>query len=136
MVLGVCQRALKHAQDAEDACQATFLVFARKAGSLRKSASLSSWLHGIACRISANLKRQKARQRRREQQANVSQADIAANWQEAQTILDEELEQLADRYRAPLLLCYFEGKTRDEAAERPASCTACWSAAERCCANA
>jgi RNA polymerase sigma factor (sigma-70 family) len=121
MVLGVCQRALRHAHDAEDACQATFLVFARKAGSIRKTGSLGSWLHGVACRIAGNLKRQKARRQKRERQAAVPSAqsqDAAANWQDVQTVLDEELQLLPDRYRAPLLLCYWEGKTRDEAAEQ------------------
>jgi RNA polymerase sigma factor (sigma-70 family) len=121
LVLGVCQRALRHSHDAEDACQATFLVFARKAGSIRKTASLGSWLHGVACRIAGNLKRQKARRQKRERQAAAPSAhslDAAANWQDVETVLDEELQLLPDRYRAPLLLCYWKGKTRDEAAEQ------------------
>jgi RNA polymerase sigma factor (sigma-70 family) len=120
MVLGVCHRALRHAQDAEDACQATFLVFARKAGSIRKTAALGSWLHGIACRICANLKRQQARRQKRERQAAKpsTQPDAgSANWRDVQTILDEEVQQLPERYRTPLLLCYWESKTRDEAAQ-------------------
>src|SRR5438067_7113803 len=87
MVLGVCRRALKHSQDAEDACQATFLVFARKAGSIRKTASLGSWLHGIASRIAANLKRQQVRRQRREKQVALppAQPDVASTyWKEAQ----------------------------------------------------
>jgi len=118
MVLGVCRRALQHAQDAEDACQATFLVFARKARSIRKSASLGSWLHGIACRIAANLRRQRMRRHKRQQRAAspVVPAEAALQWREVQTILDEELQQLPERHRAPLLLCYWQGKTRDEAA--------------------
>jgi RNA polymerase sigma factor (sigma-70 family) len=120
MVFGVCQRALRHTQDAEDACQATFLVFARKAGSIRKAAALGSWLHGIACRICANLKRQQVRQRQRERHSTAlaTQPDVgAAHWPEVQAALDEEVQKLPERYRAPLLLCYWESKTRDEAAQ-------------------
>jgi len=40
------------------------------------------------------------------------------SWREAQAILDEELRRLPDRYRAPLILCYLECLTRDEAAQR------------------
>src|SRR5437868_11906790 len=66
MVLGVCRRALANFHDAEDACQATFLVLARKAGSVRKKISLSSWLHGVACRVAAKLNRDHARRTSRE----------------------------------------------------------------------
>src|SRR6266446_1117530 len=66
MVLGVCRRALPNFHDAEDACKATFLVLARKAASLRKKTSLSSWLHVVACRVAVNLKRDHARRKTRE----------------------------------------------------------------------
>src|SRR5262249_55489014 len=44
----------------------------------------------------------------------VGPSDIT--WQEVRTVLDEELHRLPERFQAPLLLCYLEGKTRDEAA--------------------
>src|SRR5579883_474711 len=56
MVYRVCWRVLQHPQDAEDAFQATFLVFAQKLPTLRKQASLASWLHGIAHRIALKLR--------------------------------------------------------------------------------
>jgi len=119
MVLGVCRRALGHAHDAEDVCQATFLVLARKAGSIRKSASLGSWLHGIATRACANHRRKQARRQNRERRAAAKSGPSSSGdcWHEMQMVLDEELGKLPERYRGPLFLCYWQGKTRDEAAE-------------------
>jgi len=121
MVLGVCHRALRNHHDAEDACQATFLVLARKVASVRKKTSLSSWLHGVACRTASNLGREQRRRRRREQDVEPPAPGDAGDdisWQEVQVILDEELEHLPERYRSPLVLCYLDGKTRDEAAQQ------------------
>jgi RNA polymerase sigma factor (sigma-70 family) len=125
MVLGVCRRALRNHHDAEDACQATFLVLARKAASVRKKTALSSWLHGVACRTASNLRREQERRRRREQDVEPpAPRDVgdAVSWQEVQVILDEELEHLPERYRSPLVLCYLDGKTRDEAAQQLGTC--------------
>jgi RNA polymerase sigma factor (sigma-70 family) len=121
MVLGVCRRALPNFHDAEDACQAAFLVLARKAGSVRKKTSLSSWLHGVACRVAATLTRDHARRKSREHGVDVpAPKDPAAEvtWREMQTILDEELEQLPERYRAPVILCYLEWMTREDAGKQ------------------
>jgi RNA polymerase sigma factor (sigma-70 family) len=121
MVHGVCRRALPNFHDAEDACQATFLVLARRAASIRKKTSLSTWLHGVAYRVVANMKRDHARRKARECGVDApAPKDPAAevSWREVQAILDEELQGLPERYRAPLILCYLECLTRDEAAQR------------------
>jgi RNA polymerase sigma factor (sigma-70 family) len=121
MVLGVCRRALGCTHDADDACQATFMVFSRKAASIRKTASLASWLHAVAMRVIANLKRERARRTRRERATPTRSVNNPAedvSWAEVQTVLDDELNRLPERYRAVLILCYLEGKTRDEAADQ------------------
>jgi RNA polymerase sigma factor (sigma-70 family) len=121
MVLGVCRRVLRHAHDAEDACQATFRVLARKAASVRKRESLASWLHGVAYHVSTRLKRDLARRGAREAlRPEATQADVAAevSWRELRGLLEDELARLPARYRSPLILCYLEGKTRDEAAQQ------------------
>jgi RNA polymerase sigma factor (sigma-70 family) len=121
MVLGVCRRELRHAQDAEDAFQATFLILARKAASIRKRDALASWLHGVAVRAARNLRRGALRRAAREAPAaDVPQPDAVAEltWREVQVALDEELERLPERFRAPLVLCCLEGRSRDEAARQ------------------
>jgi RNA polymerase sigma factor (sigma-70 family) len=119
LVRGVCRRLLHDDHDAEDACQAVFLVLARKAASIRKRTSLASWLHGVAYRVAARLRDNGVQRRTQigvpspEPEAKPT-ADLS--WREAQALLDEELQHLPERLRLPLVLCYLEGKTRDEAA--------------------
>ncbi|MBY0522236.1 MAG: sigma-70 family RNA polymerase sigma factor [Gemmataceae bacterium] len=121
LVLGVCRRVLGDPHDAEDAFQATFLVLARKAGAIRKQCSLSSWLYGVAYRMALKARVGASRRRRREQAVAARSASTGTDdltWREIRSVIDEEMNALADKYRAPLLLCYFEGKTQDEAAQQ------------------
>jgi RNA polymerase sigma factor (sigma-70 family) len=121
LVLGVCRRALSNVQDAEDACQATFLILARKAASGRWQPSLANWLHATARRVAGNARvaaeRRVRRERRASTPATVQPVDRMTG-RELLDVLDEELDRLPPRYREPLVLCYLEGLTRDEAAAR------------------
>ncbi len=121
MVLRLCRRVLRHEQDAEDAFQAAFLVLSRQAASLCPRESLSGWLYAVAYRVAQKAKVAAARRRRYEAcAAGRADADPLAEItvREAHAILDRELARLPDRFRAPVVLCYLEGLTRDEAAQR------------------
>jgi RNA polymerase sigma factor (sigma-70 family) len=120
MVLNVCRRVLQNHADAEDACQATFLVLARRASSIRKKDSVGSWLHGVAFRAANNLRREIAHRLKREKRANAAKTDPAnrITWREVQTVLDEELQRLPEELRAPVLLCCLEGKAHNEGAQQ------------------
>ncbi len=118
MVLDVCRGVLGNEADAEDAFQATFLILARKAASIRKRESVGSWLHGVAYRTALKARAQSAARQKNEARAPariVSNPDDLT-WREMQEILHEELTGLAERYRVPLVACYLEGKTQDQAA--------------------
>jgi RNA polymerase sigma factor (sigma-70 family) len=119
LVLGVCRRVLGNEADAEDAFQATFLLLARKAATTTWHDSVAGFLYRTAHHVACKARTAAIRRSRREKQV---QARPSANpleqlsAQELLSILDEELLRLPERYRAPLVLCYLEGATRDEAA--------------------
>jgi RNA polymerase sigma factor (sigma-70 family) len=71
MVFGVCRRLLGDAAAAEDAAQATFVVLARKAGSVRAPGALGAWLHRTACHLALKHRRADARRRDREARGAV-----------------------------------------------------------------
>jgi RNA polymerase sigma factor (sigma-70 family) len=117
MVFRVCRRVLHQEQDAEDAVQATFLVLARQAGSIRKQEAVAQWLHGVALRT-ARMARRSA-ERRRNHEAQMRQRKPATTdsptWDDVQATLDEEIQALPGPLRSAFVLCVLEGKTVREA---------------------
>jgi RNA polymerase sigma factor (sigma-70 family) len=121
LVQRVCQGLLSQRQDAEDVVQATFLVLARKAGSIRKQASVGSWLYGVAYRLARKAASQATKttpHRSLSESARSPNPLDELTCRELHEALYEELDHLPDRYRAPLLLCYWEGMTHEEAADQ------------------
>ena len=120
MVLSVCQRVLHDSHEAEDAFQATFLVFARKAGSVGKSEALGSWLYKVAFRVALRLRARLAQRGGRDEPVDDLPAREVADevlWRDLRPVLDEEIDRLPEKYRAPFVLCHLEGHTNEEAAE-------------------
>ena len=120
MVLGVCRQILRREQDAEDAFQATFLVLSRKAGSIRSAEALPNWLYGVANRLATRMKA--AAQRRQTREVALVEPPLSAPGPGGEVgnlgpILFEEIGRLPDKYRIPLVLCYLEGKTNEQAAQ-------------------
>jgi RNA polymerase sigma factor (sigma-70 family) len=121
MVLGVCRRVLRDAHAAEDAFQAAFLALARRPGAIRSQASLGGWLYRVAYRAAQRARYAAARRQAVERGAPAragSDPQAELSWREVSEVLDAELQALPDGFRAPLVLCYLEGKTRDEAAQQ------------------
>lgn len=120
MVLGVCYQTLRHSQDAQDAFQATFLVLATRATAIKKEGSLASWLYKVAYRTSM-----RAAKSRNNDHCEAIPEDVpivddpltAIHIQSLQLALHEELSQMPATYQGAVILCYFEGKTRRQAAE-------------------
>jgi RNA polymerase sigma factor (sigma-70 family) len=121
MVYGVCRRILRHAQDAEDAFQAAFLVLARKAASLTDREAVAGWLYGAAYRAALEARSAGARRRARERQ--VEEMPHPEVWpdeggRELLALLDRELTRLPEKYRLPVVLCELEGRSRKEVARQ------------------
>jgi RNA polymerase sigma factor (sigma-70 family) len=120
-VLGVCRRILGNDHDADDAFQATFLVLAAKAGSVGWHESIGSWLYNVAYHIAAKSRRGATRRRQHElRAATMAPKDTASSLdgEGLRAIVDDELQRLPEKYRLPLLLCYLQSQTRDEAARQ------------------
>jgi len=123
MVLDVCRAVLKNSHDADDAFQTTFLILARKAHAIRKRESVGSWLHGVAYRVARKCWSLTGRKPTPGPGEGASSADPldAATLRELQGLLHAELDRLPEKYRAPMTLCYLEGKSNEEAARQ-----LCW----------
>jgi RNA polymerase sigma factor (sigma-70 family) len=120
MVLGVCGGLLGDPSDAEDALQATFLVLARKARSLWVRETIGPWLHGVAHRVATHALSDRARRRRHEHAAAAlaTTAIGPAVPDELGPVLHDEIGRLPESFRAPIVLCYLEGLTHDQAAHQ------------------
>jgi RNA polymerase sigma factor (sigma-70 family) len=121
MVWRVCRDTLRESNDADDAFQATFLVLARRAGLIRKRSSVAPWLYGVALRVARCARRQAARRRDREKLGagkDVEEPVGDTDRLDAAPILHEEVGRLPEKYRSPLVLCYFEGLTHEQAASQ------------------
>lgn len=119
MVWGVCRRVLVNYHDAEDAFQATFLVFIRKAASIASRELLGNWLYAVAYQTALNTRGTAAKRRARESQVTeMPEPEIVQQnfWHDLQPLLDQEVSRLPEKYRIPIVLCDLEGKTRKEAA--------------------
>ena len=123
MVLRVCYQVLGDSHDAQDAFQATFLVLARKARSVRKYDSVASWLYGVADRVARRARAEAARRRAHERRRSeltalelesVGDQTRSETWPE----LHEEVASLPEKLRVPIVLCYLEGLTAEAAAQQ------------------
>ena len=120
LVLGACRRILNDPNDAEDAFQATFLVLTRKAATLDRTGSIANWLYTVAYHLALRARAAAARRRDQERQvATMSAVEPSEEvvWRDLRPVLDQELTRLPEKYRAPVVLCYLEGKSNTEAAQ-------------------
>jgi len=120
MVLAVCRQLLRDPHDAEDAFQATFLVLVRRAASIGKPERLAGWLYGVAHRVAWRARTETARRHGREKQG-VEMVAVAPHGplpsDDLRPLIHEEVDRLPKKYRTPVVLCYLEGKTQEEAAK-------------------
>ena len=121
MVLAVCHRVVRNHHDAEDAFQATFLVLARKASSIKPRGMVANWLHGVAYRTAMKARTMAGKRQGREKQLKDTLEPPATQqnpWHDVQALLDQELNGLPENYRLPILLCDLGGKTIKDATQQ------------------
>jgi RNA polymerase sigma factor (sigma-70 family) len=118
MVWSVCRRLLTQPEDAEDAFQAAFVVLLRRAGSIRDGSLLGNWLYGVAYRVAVRARARAARRAAREKQEMLTEpaataTETTTDWQH---LLHQEVFRLPEKYRLPIVMCYLNGQTNEEAA--------------------
>ena len=121
MVLRVCRTVLRDAHEAEDAFQATFLILALKAGSIRGRDSLTAWLYSVAYNVAATARSSAARRRSHELKAGqtrVARLHRRCREDDLGPVIHEELDRIPERYRTVLVLCCLEGLTQHQAAQQ------------------
>jgi RNA polymerase sigma factor (sigma-70 family) len=121
MVWGVCRRILRNHHDAEDAFQATFLVFVRRAAVIAPREMVGNWLYGVAYQTALKARAMLAKRRTREKQVPTLpeiEGEEPHLGHDLQAVLDQELSRLPNKYRVAIVLCDLEGKTRIEAARQ------------------
>jgi RNA polymerase sigma factor (sigma-70 family) len=129
MVMRVCRNVLDDPQDVHDAFQAVFVVLARRANAIRDRHSVGSWLYGVAVRVTARARVTAIRRQIRDRRTMGAAQAIATvdpnedgasptDRDDRAEVVHQELSRLPEKYRAPVVLCYFEGLTHDEAAAR------------------
>lgn len=120
-VLAACRRILHDTHRADDTFQATFLLLFRKAATIQNPDTLGNWLYGVALRIAIRTRRQEAHRRELEQrqaEGSPRHYDLDHPWSDLKQVVHEELDNLPGPYHTPLLLCYLEGLTHEQAAEQ------------------
>ncbi len=121
LVLRLCRRILGDAHAAEDAFQATFLILARKAQSLKKPDALPAWLYGVARRVALKARGQANRRNATATSLDETLPDphrdplAQLTARELLDILDVEVGRLPEAQRSAVILCCLEGHTREEA---------------------
>ena len=121
LVLAVCRRVLIDPHAADDCFQETFLVLARKAGSLKRPGALGPWLYGAATRTALKARARAARRLRCERRASVAEAVARPDglaWRELRSKLDAAIAGLPEKYRDPFVLHHLEGLSVAEVARR------------------
>src|SRR5262245_20129200 len=117
LVLGVCRRVLSDHPDADDAFQATFLVLAKKAASVRRPERLGNWLYGVSLRCARRVR--SARRGKEHRMSDLpAPAPPDADWSDVRPVLDEEIGRLPEKLRTVLVMCELQGVDRAAAASR------------------